>query len=1037
MRRKSRPSRTTPDFWKSSRPNALSITRVSSPSSSPHSCLPLFADTWHRCGTSPSSFHHVRNATKVLSLIITASSNHLLLFLDQTEPPPTPNRETANNSAGSNSAASIRSFRTALEQPARSPAPRDSPEMESFKRKLSVARRPDTGARDVIRELNQYKQNNAALQRQIESLMAKLNQSKKNERTLATTLEEIEKSAAEWQGKASTYEKLEKSAKALQNTIDHLEYRLEVANSEKLDAEEQLFNLQLGQTPFHGGQSQRNAPETPRLNTDVRNAHMSMDTVFSSDSPIVINEGQDSTTLGAFVSHIERLQEEVRQKDARIADLEKMCEDHQRTYALLDREQREMSLQADIQEELLKRAKQAESHIAELRAAILERESTIQEKEKEVRMAERQLDYHKLLLHAEVRKHATMSLFSGKPVEPLPDLASVASKEDVDKWVARLQARLKKEKTGGARSAPNRPEDMATVVKDLRQEIDFYVREIIYYKLDIKGYKSDIKKLKNITARMGTHSRASDVESPTPSQCPSSYTPVRARATRGTSTPSPATMWNRPAVTPVTDGRTVTPNAGAILTPDPSPADTVKPMFANFDPSLQHTPMTPQTPTQKNGFNIANDRDQTETGVSPRSVVKLSPERRKPTVRGLIVVSYMTTNELLQPPSPEQEKFGDMATNFPLGTPAAPKRHDTQRSMSDSIIQLYTTPRTPDWSPAAKPTPPSTEEANTVLRQRSSSLPETHKGRTTPDRPPRPQYGLWDEDTHDGVKLAPTPPRVDVLAEAERNSPRPRDPDEPTPLFGRKFPDLSTAALRGGSSTHAPPTASTSSASAAPFPLRSRAGSAASSTGAGAGTTSPLRKLSIASGCSITFSGLPISPTATVPPTTCSITGKCASLAPTGSRPSTSRSGIGGTMASTTPVSSPVETTGGPAAHYFHSRAPSTSTSIPPQHQQSHSHTRSTSNPFSLSMPSKRDSENNGPPSRASRSGAVSRVGHSRNTSASSLKNAINLQLGNVGSVMMKGKGKTRKESISHPIPTPLASPFDGVRTEVGVGEAI
>lgn len=39
-----------------------------------------------------------------------------------------------------------------------------SPEMENLKRKLSSTRRPETASRNLLPELNQFKQNNVALQ---------------------------------------------------------------------------------------------------------------------------------------------------------------------------------------------------------------------------------------------------------------------------------------------------------------------------------------------------------------------------------------------------------------------------------------------------------------------------------------------------------------------------------------------------------------------------------------------------------------------------------------------------------------------------------------------------------------------------------------------------------------------------------------------------------------------------------------------------------------------------------------------------------
>jgi chromosome segregation ATPase len=122
--------------------------------------------------------------------------------------------------------------------------------MESLKRKLSSTRRPETTSRNLLPELNQYKQNNVALQKQIESLMAKLNESKQSERTLRASLDEMTRQSDDWQEKAAQASKAEKGLQALQNTINHLEHRLESANIERLDAEEQLFLIQAQKSPF-------------------------------------------------------------------------------------------------------------------------------------------------------------------------------------------------------------------------------------------------------------------------------------------------------------------------------------------------------------------------------------------------------------------------------------------------------------------------------------------------------------------------------------------------------------------------------------------------------------------------------------------------------------------------------------------------------------------------------------------------------------------------------------------------------------------
>lgn len=891
----------------------------------------------------------------------------------------------------------------------------------------------DTGSRDAVRELNQYKQNNAALQKQIESLMAKLNQSKKTERDLATSLEETEKNCTEWQQKASKVEQLEKGAATMQNTIDHLEHRLEVANCEKLDAEEQLFNVQSQRSPFD--------PTPPKLQMPTQNAtnrqsaHTSMSTIFSSGSPTShANDPQDASTLAAFIAHIERLQEQLKQKDSRIAELEVENQQKQAVYERLERDHKELSLESDIQGHLLKKTKETDIHIDQLRTAIIDRESVIGEKEKSLRMAERQLEHHKLLLHAEIRRHATISLFADAEDDPLPDLTSLASKDDIDRWITRLQARLKKDLIQSNNKAP--AGGLETIVDDLRKEIDFYVREIIYYKLDIKGYKSDIKKLKHIATRMGSYgSRASDLESPTPSLCRSADTPIRARFSAGTpglgisNTPSPISTG--PISATLSVGRPVTPP------PNLSSVDTLKPTLATQKRVPQElnlkSPMTPQTPPRRAGINPANQADNIDPGISPRSVARLSPERRKPTVREpLSAISASKFDRARQPPSPDQEKFGDMATNFPLSTPAAPKRLDTQRSMSDSIIQLYAAPRTPERSPPSrqKHTPVAVGKNNVPTRERSATLPTAVQEKTTPERPPRPQYGLFESPnaTTSGEGLS-TPPRTNVLAEAMRNSPD-RVKTESRPQHERKLSEPSTATIRGLSSSQLPRTGSAGSGSAIPQPPshRPRAGSAGSSTTAIAQLPSPQRKLSNGSGSNFIIA-MPsphnpalISPATVLPQMTGAITGKSGPAISSQVQSPTSRAGVGGTMASSTPLTSPIELAESGQSSYFSSTLPTAKG--PPSRTGSTSHSRNVSL-SSMSAPSRKERDN------------VPKNGHhSRNTSSNSIMTAIQSP-----SFLMKGKGKARKDSISNP--TPLASPFDVAREDgagggkFGIGEAM
>ncbi|KAF2018372.1 hypothetical protein BU24DRAFT_491344 [Aaosphaeria arxii CBS 175.79] len=972
-----------------------------------------------------------------------ASSNHFLMLLDTTENPlspglQSPTKDSPLTAAGTNSANSIRSFQSALEQQTRQT--KDNAEMENLKRKLSAARRPETGNRDMVRELNQYKQNNTALQKQIESLMAKLNESRKNERLLSSTLADIDKNVTQWQEKAKKVEKLEKSTAAMQNSIDHLSHRLELANCDKLDAQEALLNARMRQSPFD--------PKLPNqhLSNHLPNEpHMSMSTVFSSGSPSSHgNDPHESSTLAAFIAHIERLQEQLKQKDVSLGEADEKYGDLRDQHELLVREHHDLTLHCDIQSKILGKNKQSEIYIDQLRTAIIERESMIGEKDKALRMVERQLEHHKLLLHAEIRRHATMSLFTDTNTEPLPDLTSLASKEDIDRWILRLQARLRKDVS--SEGSDNQFSQMN--IDDLRKEIDFYVREIIYYKLDIKGYKSDIKKLKNIAQRMGDYgSRTNDVESPTPSLCRCGDTPVRARFPFGvaglsiSNTPSPISTGPISA-SASTKQPTPTPTETKPLASEPSSGDTLKPtvttpLQATFDQASIRVAV-PQTPTRKTAGNVANEADGIDPGISPRSNPRLSPDRRRPT-----------------PTSPGQERSCEMATNFPLSTPAAPKRMDTQRSNSDSIIQMYAAPRTPEWSPAAVSVVPNgevTDNARIVgTRTRSASVSEATKEKSTPERPPRPKYGLYESPASKGLNNeTSTAPRVDVMAEALKNPPAQSRPTLQARFEG-KLADL-TKEVRGLSSNHLSRSNSTGSNSAIPPPLslRPRAGSAGSSTAAIGQVASPQRKPSDASGASVPFiiampspyvtnPPLSPSPTPTLPPPTCSITSKSA----TKPQPSTSRTGVGGTMASSTPLTSPISPPHPDSAKSFFDAADggsSNTSKIPSPRQAPASHSRN----VSLNSIGRK-----GTPATSAIEGLTTHSHHhhhhhSRNASASSttsatysLRNAVQ----GLPASLIKGKGKARKESISGP--TPLASPFDVERGVVGavggggIGEAI
>jgi hypothetical protein len=91
-----------------------------------------------------------------------ASSDNLLFLLNATDPQ-TPHLEKLQQAE--EPPGSVESFQvTPEEQQWSHQHAKNSPEMDTLKRRLSSTRRLETTNRNLIPELNQYKQNNVALQ---------------------------------------------------------------------------------------------------------------------------------------------------------------------------------------------------------------------------------------------------------------------------------------------------------------------------------------------------------------------------------------------------------------------------------------------------------------------------------------------------------------------------------------------------------------------------------------------------------------------------------------------------------------------------------------------------------------------------------------------------------------------------------------------------------------------------------------------------------------------------------------------------------
>jgi hypothetical protein len=333
--------------------------------------------------------------------------------------------------------------------------------------------------------------------------------------------------------------------------------------------------------------------------------------------------------LSAFVAHIERLQDQVKEKDAYIVELEDDRDELRQKMTQLERERESFILQSDIQNDLLRKSQRADTNIERLRAAVVDRESIIEEKVRALSAVEGQLEQHKLLLQAEIRRHASMRLHAVIEDDPLPELTSLAKKEDIDRWIDRLNERLRKEQGKDGGDDVTKASD--SQAESLRQEIDFYIREIIYFKLDIRGYKSDIRKLKKLTTRMSSYgSRASDLESET-SSFPSGSRLALTSPDLSASNTRSLTIGG----SVIAEDWFVAPSLSGLQSY--SSRTSTMPTNPNGKVTSQQlrldSPTIPQTMTYQDDSTITN----LNSNLSPRAAASQVPDSRKPTVRAQIV----------------------------------------------------------------------------------------------------------------------------------------------------------------------------------------------------------------------------------------------------------------------------------------------------------------------------------------------------------------------------------------------------------------
>ncbi|KAF2501443.1 hypothetical protein BU16DRAFT_522417 [Lophium mytilinum] len=739
-----------------------------------------------------------------------ASSNHLLMLLDTAEPQ-TPTAERPANPQIVPSATSIRSFQTALEeQPQLTPRATDpTADMRRLTRTLSSARRPkaqdDAPDYDETLKQNaeltiqnqQYKLNESALHRQIDRFMDKLKAANSDVRDLQKTVStqkehidslELEARVRDVDVDTSVKPALE-DVKKLRNSVDYLETRLQVSNVARVDALEQIYNLKHDVNPFN-----RPQPSEKQLTIDLQEACIKIQVLENqlqrtgryyendvttpsrsgSGTAIVPVQARENTPLkepvkedpsqakviAAFVDKLERQNCDIEVLNKQIREKDAVINDHQREYRRVNEAATGRYAVAEARlEEMEKRSEalekrcdswEGESNHWERKynrstAELKELTSKLDDAEIHILRLRREMEYFKRVLESEIRKRASFEIWAEvNDNRPLPQNAT---REDVDRMIALLQKRLKAHIAHTSGKVDNQLAEHEFRIEQLSKEVEFYVREIIYYKLDIKGYKKDIK---NLSSALSLPSEASS-----PIGVGHRDIPVRAKFALASprlgisATPSPTSipMSASSSLQPATPA-----TSAALSSPQASPAG--KHVSSSLNKKLPPSPseiMPPQTPERS-----SRRPSQTSPGPSPRTALRISHS---------------------------QDTAVGTGVQNTLANPIALQREDTQRSASDSIITMYATARTPDWSPP----------------------------RTTPERPVRPRHGLLE-----------FVPKTDVLAAAE----------------AEKQKEVDTGAGKAPMRGHGR-SMSYSTAPLAPPQQRKRSGSGSGSVGANEGSSIP------------------------------------------------------------------------------------------------------------------------------------------------------------------------------------------------------
>ena len=573
--------------------------------------------------------------------------------------------------AEGNSATSMSSFQPAFEEQQRA-SQEMAAELRNLKQKLSSAQKRDAEADGIKKERFALREAVKAKQQHVEVLMARL-------------------------AKTQVHEK------AVSNTADAFEARLEVANAQKNDVLEENHELRQAALNLHRRERatkqeiqniyhQWNESESDmrnRLEKAEERAHQLQQALRAFQT----NEDTEPA-LVELNKHIQRLEKEEKERNHYITRLE---QELRQSRFQLDNRHLPLSLQPTTATASSRRRDSTReedgSDLARCRYRILELSKALEERDAYVKSLQAENNRTTALLQSEIRANARNA-----PEQIHPANSALSPKINVDQapMEVRAKAHASLEPADSDREVER---DTVRRIEQLEKEIEYHVNDIVLYKLDVKGYKKDIRRANAKIQRLqGLSTRTSpNSGSISGSHRNSSNAPISA-----SSQSQPLPEWPEPSPTtglgilPPQLGMHRPPRTDSLPPPSPFPNNSSSNVSLGppplFDNVLNRSPSGSPSVSPRPRMPAATNKRLPRTPLTPPSSTRSAREKSKEN----ILVPPLPTTPTSKSPRPRRSTDAQVRAAMPTmwtgANPGSPHEKDPasiqhiDRSLSESVV---------------------------------------------------------------------------------------------------------------------------------------------------------------------------------------------------------------------------------------------------------------------------------------------------------------------------------------------------------------